>query len=217
MNRLEFMRELASLLSGMPEKEREEALVYYSDYFDDAGVENEQNVIQSLGSPQKVAESIRRDMGEDAGYFAEKAPEYEVVSYHETTLPKPEKQKELPAWTIVLMVVLGIFAAPILFGVLLGIFGALFGVLVSAVAVFLAFGITAIVMILILPILFVIGLMCISVSPWAGVACMGVGLLLGGLGILLLMLTVAIAGIVIPAIVKGIGKLFGKIFRKKRA
>lgn len=217
MNRLEFMRELASLLSGMSEKEREEALAYYNDYFDDAGVENEQNVIQSLGSPQKVAESIRRDMGEDADYFAEKAPEYEVVSYHETTLPEPEKQKGLPAWAIVLMVVLGIFAAPILLGVFLGIFGALFGVLVSAVAIFLAFGITAIVMILILPILFVIGLMCISVSPWAGVACIGVGLLLGGLGILFLMLTVAIAGIVIPAVVKGIGKLFGKIFRKKRA
>ena len=82
MNRMEFMRELEKLLEGIPQKEREEALAYYNDYFDDAGAENEQNVIQSLGSPKKVAESIRRDMGEDASYFAEKAPEYELSLIH---------------------------------------------------------------------------------------------------------------------------------------
>ena len=217
MNRMEFMRELENLLEGIPQKEREEALAYYNDYFDDAGAENEQNVIQSLGSPEKVAESIRRDMGEDASYFAEKAPEYEVVSYRENPMPIPAKKKGLPTWAIVLMVFLGIFAAPVLFGVLLGVFGSLLGVLVSAFAVFLAFGITAIVMMLLLPILLVIGFMCVPVSPWVGMACAGVGLLMGGLGLLFLMLTVAIAGIVIPAIAKGIGTLFRKLFRKKKA
>ena len=156
-------------------------------------------------------------MGEDASYFAEKAPEYEVVSYRENPMPIPAKKKGLPTWAIVLMVFLGIFAAPILFGVLLGVFGTLLGVLVSAFAVFLAFGITAIVMMFLLPVLLVIGFMCVPVSPWVGMACAGVGLLMGGLGLLFLMLTVAIAGIVIPAIAKGIGTLFRKLFRKKKA
>lgn len=217
MMRQEFMEHLEKLLWDISENERKEALQYYNDYFDDAGAENEQNVIQSLGSPKKVAESIRRDMGEDASYFAEKAPEYEVVSYRENPMPIPAKKKGLPTWAIVLMVFLGIFAAPILFGVLLGVFGTLLGVLVSAFAVFLAFGITAIVMMLLLPVLFVIGFMCVPVSPWVGMACAGVGLLMGGLGLLFLMLTVAIAGIVIPAIAKGIGTLFRKLFRKKKA
>ena len=87
----------------------------------------------------------------------------------------------------------------------------------TAFAVFLAFGITAIVMMLLLPVLLVIGFMCVPVSPWVGMACAGVGLLMGGLGLLFLMLTVAIAGIVIPAIAKGIGTLFRKLFRKKKA
>lgn len=217
MMRQEFMEHLEKLLWDISENERKEALQYYNDYFDDAGAENEQNVIQSLGSPKKVAESIRRDMGEDASYFAEKAPEYELVSYRENPMPIPAKKKGLPTWAIVLMVFLGIFAAPILFGVLLGVFGTLLGVLVSAFAVFLAFGITAIVMMLLLPVLFVIGFMCVPVSPWVGMACAGVGLLMGGLGLLFLMLTVAIAGIVIPAIAKGIGTLFRKLFRKKKA
>lgn len=41
MNRLEFMRRLEALLSDISQSEREEALQYYNDYLNDAGVENE--------------------------------------------------------------------------------------------------------------------------------------------------------------------------------
>lgn len=46
MNRIEFMTELASLLQDVPVEERKEAMQYYNDYFDDAGEENEQQVIE---------------------------------------------------------------------------------------------------------------------------------------------------------------------------
>jgi len=49
MDRAEFMRRLTILLSDVPPMEREEAIQYYTDYFDDAGVENEAGVIASLG------------------------------------------------------------------------------------------------------------------------------------------------------------------------
>ena len=62
MNRVEFMRQLESLLKDISSTEREEALQYYNDYFNDAGPENEQDVVQSLGSPAKVAENIKRDL-----------------------------------------------------------------------------------------------------------------------------------------------------------
>ena len=39
LNRQEFFRRLEYLLRGIPENERMDALAYYSDYFDDAGVE----------------------------------------------------------------------------------------------------------------------------------------------------------------------------------
>ncbi len=38
MNREEFMAKLKALLGDIPADEREEALQYYEDYFDDAGV-----------------------------------------------------------------------------------------------------------------------------------------------------------------------------------
>ena len=52
MNRIEFMEELSGLLQDIPEEDRIDALKYYNDYFDDAGSENEQNVIEELESPE---------------------------------------------------------------------------------------------------------------------------------------------------------------------
>ena len=70
----EFMKELGGLLAGVPEEEKEEALQYYSDYFADAGKENESQVLSELGSPQKVAALIKaglRNGGMDGGEFTE--------------------------------------------------------------------------------------------------------------------------------------------------
>ena len=70
----EFMKELGGLLAGVPEEEKEEALQYYSDYFADAGRENENQVLSELGSPRKVAELIKaglRNGGMDGGEFTE--------------------------------------------------------------------------------------------------------------------------------------------------
>lgn len=62
MNRVDFMNQLESLLQSISSTEREEAIQYYNDYFDDAGEENEQEVIEALGNPARVAENIKRDL-----------------------------------------------------------------------------------------------------------------------------------------------------------
>ena len=43
---------------SLPAKEREAAVRYYGNYFDDAGLSNEQDVIASLGSPENLAHKI---------------------------------------------------------------------------------------------------------------------------------------------------------------
>lgn len=63
MNRREFMDRLERLLSDVPLEDRVDALQYYEDYFEDAGVEKEQDVINELGSPLAVADIIKRDLG----------------------------------------------------------------------------------------------------------------------------------------------------------
>ena len=54
--------QLARLLQDLPPAERQEAIRYYQEYFDDAGEENEDAVIQELGSPGKVAASIKANL-----------------------------------------------------------------------------------------------------------------------------------------------------------
>lgn len=73
MSRWEFMRQLEELLSDISPNEREEALQYYNDYFNDAGRENEQEVIEALGSPELVAGIVRDGLGENEnlGEFTE--------------------------------------------------------------------------------------------------------------------------------------------------
>lgn len=74
MNRSEFMAELRKLLVSIPEDDREEALQYYEDYFEDAGSENEEHVIKELGSPEKVASIIwmdAREGSQESGEFTE--------------------------------------------------------------------------------------------------------------------------------------------------
>ena len=66
MNRKQFMEQLERLLSDISEAERQEALEYYEGYFDDAGPENEGEVIRELGNPGKVAAIIKVDLQENS-------------------------------------------------------------------------------------------------------------------------------------------------------
>ena len=48
MNKEQFLKELEDLLQDIDATEREEALNYYRDYFEDAGSEHEQEIINTL-------------------------------------------------------------------------------------------------------------------------------------------------------------------------
>lgn len=58
MNKMEFIAELNSRLSKLPYGEVTNAIAYYEEYFDEAGEEKEQKVIEELESPANVASQI---------------------------------------------------------------------------------------------------------------------------------------------------------------
>ncbi len=220
MNRTEFMRQLESLLQNISPMEREEALQYYNDYFDDAGVENEQSVIEALGTPAKVAENIKRDLyGSgygDAAYQRPPVQDKAIVEYRQTPVEQPAQEKKLSTGIIVLIVVLCILASPFILGIGSGLLGTLVGILAAWFALILGFGAAAVVLLMTLVALVIVGIICMTISPLAGVAVLGAGFLCGGVGILFMMLTIAMAGIVTPAVCRGIAKLCRKLFGKKK-
>lgn len=219
MNRVDFMKQLESLLQNISPAEREEALQYYNEYFNDAGEENEQDVIDALGNPAKVAENIKRDLyGSgygDNNYQRASAHDKAIVEYKQTATEETKKENHLSTGVIVLIVILCILASPLALGLGSGVLGTLVGIIATWFSLILAFGAIAIVLLLVMIILAVVGVMCMFQAPLAGIAVIGIGLILGGIGILFLMLTVAMAGIATPAICKGIVSLFRKLFGKK--
>ena len=68
MNKKLFLDELHRLLSDLPLEERNQAIKYYEDYFEDAGPENEQAILKELGSPQELANQIKATTQDDIEY-----------------------------------------------------------------------------------------------------------------------------------------------------
>ena len=222
MNRIDFMKQLESLLQNISPAEREEALQYYNEYFNDAGAENEQNVIEALGNPAKVAENIKRDLcGSgygDAAFQRSGANNRAVVQYHQNGQyantqqnAKPVKEeKKMSSGMVALIVVLCVLASPVILGVGSGVLGVLLGMILTWFGLILGFGLTAVILFAVLLFLLVLGGMCLFTDPLVGIALFGGGLVCGGIGILFLMLTVAMAGVATPAICRGISGLFKK-------
>ena len=96
MNKESFLKELSFLLSDLPAEEREEAVHYYQDYFDEAGPEREQEILAHIGSPEKAASEIKNglfgdpDRGEytERGYYDERFDEYHCVPDRYTKIVK---------------------------------------------------------------------------------------------------------------------------------
>lgn len=214
MNRIDFMKQLESLLQNISPAEREEALQYYNEYFNDAGAENEQAVIEALGNPAKVAENIKRDMSGtgygDAGW--QKPQNRAVVQYQQPgtqyARQEPPQKEGMPTWAIVLLIIGGIIISPAALGLAGGLLGTLAGIIVGWFGLIVGFGVAAAVLLLLLLGLVIMGIACMWTDPLVGIAMLGSGLVCGALGILFLMITVAMAGIVTPAIFKGLCKLF---------
>lgn len=228
MNRTDFMKELERLLQNISPAEREEALQYYNEYFNDAGEENEQSVIEALGTPAKVAENIKRDLygsGYGEAVFQKSIPndkalvECQSQNYENKTVENEVlveiKNSKLPTWAIVLIIVLCILAAPIILSVASGIIGVLVGIVTAWFGMIFGFGVAAIALIIVMLAMAITGVIIMFSDFLVGIAVLGGGLLCGGLGLLFLMLTVALAGIATPAICRGIVSLCRMIFKKK--
>lgn len=89
MKKEEYMARLSELLADMPENEKKDALEYYENYFNEARERQEEELIKTLGSPEKLADMVREgireeepdDHGEytDSGYRDERYKEESSV------------------------------------------------------------------------------------------------------------------------------------------
>lgn len=335
MNRAEFMRRLTELLGDVAPTEREEAIQYYNDYFDDAGEENESGVIASLGTPEELARTIKAGLndGGNSGEFTESGfsgytqmPKDEIVKvkdedaagrtdtgagqagaayseaagsgeaqgsgefrgtqsgngyYEGAYYKRPEgdgvyggrqdtrnyrnpyeesgsressagrtygqntsyeqsgnygtgtsyeqsgsygtgtsygqgkaAKEPMSSGMIALIVVLAVLTSPVWIGLLGGFLGVATGVIAVLFALFLTFLIIGVVFIVVAIALLVTGVTLLFSAPLGALCVIGCGLVLFALGLVGIWVMVALAGLAIPAFVRGIVSLCQKIFHR---
>ena len=226
MNRLEFMSELEGLLSNISDSERKEALKYYNDYFNDAGVENEQEVITSLGTPTKVANTIMEGLNDNdgkKGEFTENGfsgytcnNQDEIMKRGMSSEERGFREKEkMSGGMMVVLVIVCIFALPILGPVGIAILSTLVGIVFAIIGVLIAVLVSGIALCIAGIAVFIAGIATLIVSPIVGLLLMGVSLLLLGAGILLTILGTWILVKAVPPMIRGIVNLCRKPFAKK--
>lgn len=218
MNRLDFMRKLEALLTDISQSEREEALQYYNDYLNDAGVENEEEVLESLGSPERLASVIREGLGDNGsgGEFTETGyKDYYSEDDKKNEVVKKEYGKRMSGGMLALVIILCIFASPLLIAIGTGIFGAGAGLLGGLLGLFAGIAAAGIALFIAAILLIGIGIAGLFTIPVAGVCLIGLGLLLGGLSLFCIWITVWMFGTAVPWVIRKLVNVFSRIFHKK--
>ena len=228
MSKNEFLDQLFELLSDISPDEREEALTYYREYIEDAGLENEEAILEEIGTPEEVASEIKSGIfnknSQDIDYASNKVkncPEtysstsqnnqqenasYSGNQYQQSNTP----QKSSNTVLIILAVIAAILLSPAWLGLLGTVFGAVIGFFATIAALIFGFGLAGVICLFVGVILFIWGFPTILHNPLAGVALLGAGLIVAALGILFLLLTGWFCGVVIPWAVRGISNIIHK-------
>ncbi len=235
MSRWEFMRQLEALLFDISPSEREEALQYYNDYFNDAGRENEQEVMKALGSPEQVAKIVKDGLldNPEMGEFTETGFSSSQDDGRNTIIKRPDsgdgsktktqtaeetknaKKDGMPAWAVILIVIGCIFLSPVIIGVAGAALGVIAAVILTVLGLVFGFGLAVLVLMIVSIALIAAGFGCILYEPVAAMGLFGGGLICLAIGILFLLLTVFLAGKLLPATCQGIAYIFKKLFGKK--
>ncbi|MFC3931331.1 DUF1700 domain-containing protein [Streptococcus dentapri] len=164
MTRNDYLKKLDKYLKKLPQKDYEEAMEYFTEYFDEAGSENEEQVIQELGDPGETANEILSNL------LKEKAN-------HTNSSPKNYA-------AIVWIAILAVFASPIALPLAFAFIGFLLTFLIMGAAfifILFTFALTGLITGVAI---FIDGIRYLSVTAAGSSMGVGLGLLCVGLALL---------------------------------
>ena len=181
MTKVEYLAKLDKYLRKLPKEDYQEAMDYFSEYFEEAGPENEAQVIAELGTPKKAARDIISRLLDEKIIDQEKTPKSRV--------------------SMVWLAILAILSAPVTLPLALFLF--------LAVITILALGVAAIAVVLSLGVAFLTSGIYMLFDSWsylnisfsATALSFGLGLLALGLSLLALLAAGAVCKVVGHSIV----------------
>ena len=192
MTKVDYLAKLDKYLRKLPKEDYQEAMDYFSEYFEEAGPENEAQVIAELGTPKEAARDIISRLLDEKIIDQEKTP----------------KSRVSMVWLAILAVIITPVALPLAL------------VLFLAVITILALGVAAIAVVLSLGVAFLTSGIYMLFDSWsylnisfsATALSFGLGLLALGLSLLALLA----AGAVCKVVGRSIVNLARKTENKRR-
>ncbi|MCO7178459.1 MULTISPECIES: DUF1700 domain-containing protein [Streptococcus] len=192
MTKVDYLAKLDKYLRKLPKEDYQEAMDYFSEYFEEAGPENEAQVIAELGTPKEAARDIISRLLDEKIIDQEKTP----------------KSRVSMVWLAILAVIITPVALPLAL------------VLFLAVITILALGVAAIAVVLSLGVAFLTSGIYMLFDSWsylnisfsATALSFGLGLLALGLSLL----TLLAAGAVCKVVGRSIVNLARKTENKRR-
>jgi len=180
-----FLQQLRQKLTILSSEEREAAITYYEEYFNDAGLENEQSVINELGSVDKVVNGILKENNypiTDSGIKENSDNKYNKEEHSATNINYG---------MIALLIVILVILAPILVSIFFSIFGIMIGFLFAGIGITIGGIATSIA-----------GIVAMFLYPLNGLLILGLGLILLSVGVIITTFMVNLCAIGIPALVR---------------
>ncbi|GGE23375.1 DUF1700 domain-containing protein [Streptococcus himalayensis] len=113
MTRDDYLAELKKYLKKLPAKDYEEAMDYFTEYFDEVGPEGEGAAMKELGTPKEAAHDVLHNLLEE-----------------KVNSDEPEQQKQS-----FLIALLALFAAPVAIPMAIGIAGGFIGLILGILAI----------------------------------------------------------------------------------
>ncbi|AQP43349.1 membrane protein [Streptococcus gallolyticus] len=192
MTKVDYLAKLDKYLRKLPKEDYQEAMDYFSEYFEEAGPENEAQVIAELGTPKEAARDIISRLLDEKIIDQEKTP----------------KSRVSMVWLAILAVIITPVALPLAL------------VLFLAVITILALGVAAIAVVLSFGVVFLTSGIYMLFDSWsylsisfsATALSFGLGLLALGLSLL----TLLAAGAVCKVVGRSIVNLARKTANKRR-
>ena len=193
MNKKEFMQKLEYYLRHLTEDDKNDALEYYSEYIDDLGLSDNDDVCARIGDPRDVSRQIIAQTTE------------------RRITEQTEKKTVRGSGSILWLIIIGIFASPIALPLAIAFVVILIAIVITIGSVLVSFFIAGGSMVIAGIALALFSFLSGSVGQIF--ACIGSGLVIIGLGILILMAT----GKITSLLIHGFSAIIRKIVSKKSA
>lgn len=189
MNKQEFIKQLKIKLKKLPQDELDNAIEYYTEYFEDANIDDSVDVTKELGTPSQIASQLFAD--------------YAVKD-------KPSKNNISSIWFIIL----AIFAAPIALPLTFATIVAIGSLAFAGFMVIAALGLTVLAITFTGAVLFISSFTIISKSIGGALLIMGIGGTLAGISILCVNVILSLFNWFIKLIVKLANSIITRFSKK---